>query len=234
MANDIVGHDVWLEARKALLAKEKAFTRQRDALAEERRALPWQRVEKTYVFESDRGAVSLGDLFDGRSQLVVYHFMFGPDWEQGCPSCSFLADHYDPAVVHLNQRDVTLVAASRCALDRIKAFKARMGWSFPWVSSLENEFNEDFHVSFSEEEIASGSVTYNYGLTAFPSTEAPGLSVFCMSDDGTILHTYSCYARGLDPLLTTYQFLDLVPKGRNEDTLDFPMAWIRHHDRYES
>ena len=137
MANDIVGHDAWLEARKALLAKEKAFTRQRDALAEERRALPWQRVEKSYVFESDRGAVSLGDLFDGRSQLVVYHFMFGPDWEQGCPSCSFLADHYDPAVVHLNQRDVTLVAASRCALDRINSFKTRMGWSFPWVSSLD-------------------------------------------------------------------------------------------------
>ncbi len=232
MKNQIVSHHEWLERRRAFLAKEKQFTQARAALAKERQDLPWEKVEKTYTFRDTAGQVSLCDLFDSRRQLVVYHFMYGPDWEQGCPSCSYLADHFEPAVVHLNQRDVTLVAISRASTETIHAFKNRMGWTFPWVSSLDTDFNQDFHVSFSADEVASGGVTYNYARQPFPSTEAPGLSVFYRDEDDTLFHTYSCYARGLDPFITTYQYLDLVPKGRDEDGLDHTMSWVRHHDRY--
>lgn len=234
MKNQIVSHQEWLERRKAFLEKEKQFTQTRAALAQERQALPWEKIEKTYIFRDAEGDVSLADLFDGRRQLVVYHFMFGPDWEQGCPSCSYLADHFEPTVIHLNQRDVTLVAISRTSTETIHAFKSRMGWTFPWVSSLNTDFNQDFHVSFSDDEVASGEVAYNYTRQPFPSTEAPGVSVFYKDDNDTLFHTYSCYARGLDPFITTYQYLDLVPKGRDEDDLDHTMSWVRHHDRYGS
>ncbi len=229
----VVSHQDWLDARKVLLAQEKAFTRERDALSRARRELPWERVESDYAFDGPNGEVSLAELFAGRSQLIVYHFMLGPGWKEGCKSCSFLADHFEPAVVHLAHRDVTLVAVSRAPLAEIEAFKTRMGWTFPWVSSFGSDFNRDYQVSFSEDELAQGEVTYNYAKTAFPMTEAPGLSVFVKDGDGQIFHTYSCYARGLDPLITAYTYLDLVPKGRDEDDLDFTMAWVCLHDSYE-
>ena len=230
----IVSNDAWVAARRDLLDQEKAFMRQRDDLAAARRALPWVKVDKDYVFHGTSGDISLADLFDGRSQLIVYHFMFGPEWEQGCPSCSYLADHFDGLTTHLAQRDVTLVAAARTPLERLSAYKKRMGWHFPFVSSLDNDFNFDFHVSFTPEELAGGEVYYNYHQTQFPMDEAPGISVFFKDDDGAIYHTYSSYARGLDNLIGAYQFLDLAPKGRDEDKLDFPMAWVRRHDEYES
>jgi predicted dithiol-disulfide oxidoreductase (DUF899 family) len=229
----IVSHQDWLDARKALLAQEKAFTRERDALSRARRELPWERVEKAYGFDGPEGEETLADLFAGRSQLIVYHFMLGPGWPEGCQSCSFLADHFNPAVVHLAHRDVTMIAVSRAPLAEIEAFRDRMGWSFTWVSSFENDFNRDYHVSFTEDELAEGEVTYNYAKTAFPVTEAPGLSVFSKDGNGDVFHTYSCYARGLDSLITTYNYLDLVPKGRDEDDLEFTMAWVRLHDSYE-
>jgi predicted dithiol-disulfide oxidoreductase (DUF899 family) len=228
----IVSREKWLEARKAHLAREKEFTRLRDQLSAERRALPWVKVDKTYVFEGPRGKVTLADLFDGRSQLIVYHFMFGPGWEQGCPSCSFLSDHIDGAVVHLAHRDVSLVAVSRAPLPQIEAFKKRMGWRFPWVSSYSTDFNFDYHVSFTKEQMAKGPVDYNFTPREFPSEEAPGLSVFCKDERGDIFHTYSAYARGLDLLIGAYNYLDLAPKGRDEDALAYTMAWVRHHDRY--
>ncbi len=229
----IVSREEWLEARKAHLAREKAFTRQRDELSRERRALPWVRVEKDYVFQGPNGAESLGDLFDGRGQLLVQHFMYGPDWEEGCPSCSFWADGYDGFIVHLAQRDVTMVAVSRAPLDKLDAYKRRMGWRFKWVSSLGSDFNRDFQVSFSPEEMASGEMTYNYETRGFPADEAPGVSVFARNEAGEIFHTYSCYARGLDMLNGAYHYLDLVPKGRDEDDLPHSMAWVRRHDQYE-
>lgn len=229
----VVSREDWIEARQALLAQEKAFTRARDALSQARRDLPWRAVETDYVFEGPEGPVALGNLFDGRSQLIVYHFMLGPGWQEGCKACSFLADHFEPAVVHLRHRDVGLVAVSRAPYPEIDQFKARMGWTFPWVSSHGTTFNEDYQVSFSEEDLEAGEVTYNYAKTSFPVTEAPGLSVFFKEDDGRIYHTYSCYARGLDILITAYNFLDLVPKGRDEDGLEFTMAWVRLHDSYE-
>ncbi len=228
----IVSHDAWLEARKALLAKEKEFTRLRDALSKERRELPWERVEKAYVFEGPQGKETLSDLFEGRHQLIIYHFMFGPDWEEGCPSCSYIADHFSPAIVHLKQRDVTMVAVSRAPLDKIEAFERRMGWSFKWVSSLMSDFNRDYGVSFTEAELSGGDVTYNYAKQSFPSTEGPGVSVFYKDDDGRVFHSYSSYGRGLDMLITAYHYLDLAPKGRDEDELPFTMQWVRHHDRY--
>lgn len=231
-SHKVVSHQEWLKARKAFLRKEKDFTRARDALAAERRRLPWERVEKRYLFEGPEGEETLADLFGPRSQLAVYHFMFGPDWEEGCKSCSFLTDHLVPAVVHLAQRDVTLLVVSRAPLARLEAFKARMGWDFKWVSSLKSDFNGDYHVSFSEAELASGAVDYNYRHLAFPSSEAPGLSVFVKDEAGAIYHTYSTFARGLDPLITAYQILDFVPKGRDETDLSFTMEWVRHHDRY--
>jgi len=230
----IVSQEQWVQARRAHLAKEKQLTRQRDELARERRELPWVRVEKDYVFDSPRGKVRLADLFGGHSQLVVYHFMFGPDWKEGCPSCSFVSDHLDGAVPHLAARDVSLVMISRAPLAKIEAFKKRMGWRFPWVSSLGSDFNHDYHVWFTPEEKAQGDVDYNYTRQPFPSDEAPGLSVFYKDPaTGEIFHTYSTYGRGLDPLVGTYTVLDLVPKGRDEDQLPFTMQWVRHHDRYE-
>jgi len=233
MQHAIVSQNEWLAARKALLAKEKEFTKARDQLSTARRALPWVKVEKKYVFDGPAGKETLADLFAGRSQLIVYHFILGPGWKQGCPSCSFLADHFDGAVVHLAQRDVTLVVVSRAPLAEIQAYKKRMGWKFKWVSSFDNDFNHDFHVSFTPEEKASGKVDYNYAMTEFPSEEAPGLSAFIKGQAGEIFHTYSAYARGLDILVGTYNFLDLAPKGRDEDALPWSMAWVRRHDEYE-
>jgi predicted dithiol-disulfide oxidoreductase (DUF899 family) len=228
----VVPQGEWLAARKDLLRKEKEFSRLRDELSRQRRALPWEKVEKNYVFDGPRGKETLSDLFSGRSQLVVYHFMFGPGWKEGCPSCSFLADGFDGAAVHLVQRDVTFLAISRATLPEIEAFRKRMGWQFKWVSSFGNDFNYDYHVSFTKEEQAKGKVYYNYEPTEFPSEEGPGASVFYKNDAGEIFHTYSTYARGLDPLLMTYQWLDLTPRGRDEDRLAFSMAWVRHHDKY--
>ena len=228
----VVSRDEWLAARKQHLKKEKEFTRLRDKLSAERRELPWVKVEKNYVFDGPNGKETLADLFDGRSQLIVYHFMFGPEWEQGCPSCSFLADHIDGVVVHLAHRDVTFVVVSRAPLPKIEAFKKRMGWRFKWVSSYGNDFNFDYHVSFTKDEMAKGKVYYNYDVNEFPSDEGPGTSVFYKDGTGDIFHTYSAYARGLDMLVGAYNYLDLVPKGRDEAELPWTMAWVRHHDRY--
>ncbi len=228
----VVSHAEWLSARTEFLKKEKEFTRQRDALSRQRRALPWEKVEKRYEFESMKGKVRLADLFDGRSQLIVYHFMFGPGWEVGCPSCSYMADHFDGITVHLANRDTTLVVVSRAPLTEIEAFKKRMGWKFQWVSSFGSDFNRDYHVALKPEEKFGGKVFYNYGLGEFFSEEGPGASVFAKDAAGTVFHTYSSYARGLDILVGAYNFLDLVPKGRDEDGLGFSMSWVRHHDRY--
>lgn len=231
--HEVVSREAWLAARVALLAREKALTREHDTLARERQQLPWVKVEKDYVFDTPRGPRPLGDLFDGRSQLVVYHFMFGPDWAEGCPSCSFVCDHLDGAVPHLAARDTSLVMVSRAPLAKIEAFKRRMGWRFPWVSSSANSFNPDFGVYFTPEQRAGGAVHYNYKTQPFPSAEAPGASVFYKDKDrGEVFHTYSTFGRGLDALITTYVLLDLVPKGRDEDQLPFGMHWVRHHDRY--
>jgi predicted dithiol-disulfide oxidoreductase (DUF899 family) len=228
----VVSQDEWLAARKELLAKEKEFTRQRDALSAERRKLPWVKVDKEYAFDTADGKKTLAQLFGHKSQLIVYHFMFGPGWVEGCPSCSFLGDHFDGSLVHLAHRDVTLTAISRAPLSQIEAFKKRMGWRFPWVSSFGTDFNHDYHVSFPKDERKNGKVYYNYAETDFPSEEGPGASVFYKDAAGPIFHTYSTYGRGLDILLGTYNFLDMAPKGRDEDTLKFTMAWVRHHDKY--
>ena len=230
----IVGREAWLEARKALLAQEKALTRAHDAVAAIRRTMPWVRVEKPYRFETEAGPRALGELFDGRSQLLVYHFMFGPDWDEGCASCAFLADHIDGARLHLGQRDVTLVAASRAPLAKLQAFRARMGWKFPWVSSGGSDFNYDFGVSFAKEDVAAGAVGYNYARVDFPVEDAHGLSAFYRDEDGGLFHTYSTYGRGVDQLVGAYAYLDLAPMGRNEDALPWTMAWVRHHDRYDA
>lgn len=230
----VVTRAAWLEARKKFLAREKEFTRLRDQLSAERRTLPWVKVDKTYVFDGPGGKVTLAELFAGRSQLIVYHFMLGPGWEQGCKSCSYLADHFDGPTVHLADRDVTLVAVSRAPLAEIERFKTRMGWQFKWVSSDGSDFNYDFNVSFTPEQMAQGKVHYNYRMTEFPSEEAPGISVFTKDDSGTVFHTYSAYARGLDILVGAYNLMDLVPKGRNEADMPYTMAWVRHHDRYET
>jgi predicted dithiol-disulfide oxidoreductase (DUF899 family) len=230
----VVPQSEWVAARKELLRKEKEFSRLRDELSRERRALPWEKIEKNYVFDGPRGKETLADLFGGRSQLVVYHFMFGPGWKEGCPSCSYLADGFDGAAVHLAHRDTTFLAISRATVPEIEVFKKRMGWKFKWVSSFANDFNYDHHVSFSkqEREKGDGKVYYNYEVTEFPSEELPGASVFYKNEGSEIFHTYSTYARGLDPMLMTYQWLDLTPKGRDEDGLAFTMAWVRHHDKY--
>lgn len=227
----VVSKDEWLKARTALLTAEKELTRKRDELSRQRRELPWVRVEQNYVFEGPNGPETLVDLFAGRSQLIVYHFMLGPDWEEGCKSCSFLADHFDATRIHLAHRDVTLAVVSRAPMPRIQAFQKRMGWQFPWVSAFATSFQHDYGVHFTKEELAGGA-NYNYGNTRFGAEEAPGLSVFYQDKAGAIFHTYSVYARGLDALIGTYQFLDLVPKGRDEDGLPYTMAWLRHHDRY--
>jgi predicted dithiol-disulfide oxidoreductase (DUF899 family) len=229
---EVVSRAEWLEARKKLLLVEKSYSRQGDALAAERRNLPWVRVEKDYVFEAPGGNQRLADLFDGRSQLIVQHFMFGPGWKEGCPSCSYMADHVGGALVHLAHRDVMFVAVSRVPLTEIEAFKKRMGWGFTWVSSTGNDFNFDYGVSFTEEEMAKGKVNYNYRMEDFPSEEAPGLSVFYRDDAGDVFHTYSTYGRGVEVMMGTFRLLDLVPKGRDEVGLPHTMAWVRHHDKY--
>lgn len=228
----VASHSEWLEARKAFLAKEKEFTRLRDELSRQRRELPWEKVDKHYIFDGPSGKKTLVDLFEGRCQLMIYHFMFGPGWKEGCPSCSYLADHYDGATIHLANRDVTLAVISRAPIAEIEAFKKRMGWRFHWVSSFGTDFNYDYHVSFTPEERATGKVIYNYEATLFPSEEGPGLSVFFKDANGDIFHTYSSYARGLDILVGTYNFLDMAPKGRDEEGLAHSMAWVRHHDKY--
>jgi predicted dithiol-disulfide oxidoreductase (DUF899 family) len=228
----IVSRDEWLAARKALLVKEKAHTRDGDALSAERRRLPMVKVETPYVFDTRDGRRSLGELFASRDQLVVYHFMMGPSWVEGCPSCSFLVDHLDGAVTHLADRGVTLVAVSRAPLSEIEAFKRRMGWHLPWVSSHGTSFNRDYNVSFTKDEVAQRKMLYNYDERWFPSEEGPGFSVFWKDAAGDVFHTYSTFGRGGEIVLGTYHLLDIVPKGRNEEGLPFPMAWVRHHDRY--
>lgn len=231
MTHRVVPKTDWTAARLRLLEKEKAFTRARDALSAERRALPWEKVATNYVFEGERGPATLADLFAGRGQLIVYHFMFGPNWEAGCKSCSFWADNFAHIVVHLNARDTNLVLISRAPLDRLTAYRKRMGWAFDWVSSLGNSFNHDFAVSFTPDELARPDNNYNFGTQKFSMDEAPGISVFA-KDDGAIYHTYSTYSRGLDMLNGAYHLLDLVPKGRDEKGLSYGMEWLRRRDEY--
>jgi predicted dithiol-disulfide oxidoreductase (DUF899 family) len=233
VSHEVVSREKWTEARKALVAREKELTRERDELSRRRRELPWVKVDKRYVFEGPNGKETLNALFGGRNQLIVYHFMLGPGWGEGCKSCSFLADHIDGSLVHLAHRDVTLVVVSRAPWPEIEAFQKRMGWRFKWVSSYGSDFNFDYGVSFTEDELAKGKVSYNYDRREFPSDEAPGASVFYKEKSGDVFHTYSAYARGLDMLLGTYNYLDLTPKGRDEDGLAYSMSWIRHHDRYD-
>jgi predicted dithiol-disulfide oxidoreductase (DUF899 family) len=228
----IVSQDEWIEARKQHLAKEKEFTKLRDELTAQRRNLPWVRIDKAYTFDGPNGQESLSDLFGGKSQLLVQHFMFGPDWQAGCKSCSFWADGYNGIVAHLVQRDVAFVAVSSALLARIEAFKKRMGWSFKWVSSASTDFNHDFHVTFAPDEIASGPIYYNFAWRKRSATELPGTSVFFKDERGTVFHTYSCYERGLDMMNAAYHYLDLVPKGRDEGGLPYPQSWVRLHDDY--
>jgi len=227
----VVSRDEWLIARKDLLTREKELTRLRDEVSRHLRELPWVKIDKEYVFDGPDGKETLADLLDGRSQLIVYHFMLGPGWEEGCKSCSYLADHFDGANWHLPHRDVTFVVVSRALLSEIEPFKKRMGWRFKWVSSHGNDFNFDYHVSATGEEKAKGKMYYNYKTQELMSDELPGLSVFYKDENGDVYHTYSTYARGLDILVGAYNFLDLVPKGRDEDP-DSTMNWVCHHDRY--
>lgn len=229
----VVSREEWLAARKALLAAEKDFTRLRDELSRQRRALPWVKVDKQYVFDGPSGEETLADLFEQRSQLIVYHFMFPPDWDEGCPHCSFWADSFNGSSVHLNHRDTTFVAISRAPLAKIEPFKQRMGWNFKWLSSFQSEYNFDFHVSFTPEEMQSGTAFYNYEHTKPDVTDREGISVFYQDERGAIFHTYSCFARGIDMMNVTYQYLDLTPKGRDEAGHDDPQFWVRHHDGYE-
>lgn len=226
----IVSRAEWLAARRALLQQEKELTRQRDRLAEERRRLPWVKVEKDYRFDLPGGRATLGDLFAGRSQLFVYHFMFGPDWEEGCPSCSLLMDHVEGARMHFEHRDLSFAAISRAALSKIEAFKRRLGWTFPWASSAGSDFNRDFGVTFSADEVAGEKTIYNFGTIQAFMTDLPGASIFARGEDGQIYHTYSTYARGLETLIGAFAYMDLTPRGRNEGEV---MDWIRHHDRYD-
>jgi predicted dithiol-disulfide oxidoreductase (DUF899 family) len=229
----IVSREEWTEARKALMAQEKELTRARDRLSEARRELPWVRVEKAYMFDGPEGRKSLADLFRGRNQLVVQHFMFAPDWGEGCKSCSFWADGFERIIPHLAARDTTLIAVSRAPLEKLTAFKRRMGWTFDWVSSEGCDFNYDYAVSFTPEQIKSGGKVYNFGTSSFGVEEAPGISVFYRDASGDIFHTYSCFARGLDMMNATYHYLDLTPLGRHEDDLPYPMDWVRLRDRYQ-
>ena len=222
-----------LEVRKAFLAKEKELTRLRDQLSQECRQLPWVKVDKEYLFDGPDGQETLADLFAARGQLIVYHFMYHPSWKEGCPSCSFWADNFNGIIVHLNQRDVSMVAISKAPLKQLEAYKKRMDWRFKWLSSYDNDFNRDYNVSFTAEELAKGETYYNYKMGAFPSEEAPGVSVFYKDEHSDIFHTYSTYARGLDMLNGAYHYLDIVPKGRDEEGLPWTMAWLRRHDSYE-
>jgi predicted dithiol-disulfide oxidoreductase (DUF899 family) len=227
----LVTRDRWIAERKALLAHEKELTRLRDELARERRALPWVRLDKDYVFDTLDGPRRLSELFRGQRQLLVQHFMLGPGWAQGCPSCSFMADHLDSISVHLEQRSIAWLAVSRAPLAEIERFRRRMGWKFNWVSSHGNDFNQDFHVSFSKDELTRGEAYYNYRVGSFPSEEAPGISAFLRDDAGNVFHTYSTYGRGVEAMMGTYQLIDLTPIGRDE-LPGHGMAWVRHHDRY--
>lgn len=230
----VVSHKEWIAARTAFLAKEKEFTRLRDELSRQRRELPWEKVDKPYVFEGPNGKESLADLFAGRSQLVIYQFMFAPEDDAGCPHCSFWADNFNGTGVHMNHRDVTFVAVSRAPLAKIDAFKKRMGWDFKWVSSQGSDYNYDYQASFKPEDIKSGKAVFNYQPVKEPGfRDREGVSVFYNDDSGTVFHTYSTYGRGIDMLNAAYHYIDLVPKGRDEDQLKFTQAWVRYHDRYE-
>jgi predicted dithiol-disulfide oxidoreductase (DUF899 family) len=230
----VVSRTEWLAARAAHLTKEKEFTRLRDQLSQQRRELPWVKVDKEYVFDGPKGQETLAELFGGRSQLIVYHFMFAPDWEAGCPHCSFWADNFNGVIVHLNHRDVAMIAVSRAPLQKLEAFKKRMGWNFRWVSSSATDFNFDYHVSFTPEELAKKEMFYNFAIhDDIESSEREGVSVFYKDPKGSVFHTYSAYARGIDMLNTAYHYLDLVPKGRDETELEFTQAWVRRHDEYE-
>jgi predicted dithiol-disulfide oxidoreductase (DUF899 family) len=226
----IADHETWLAARGELLEKEKQFTRARDALSEARRALPWERVDKTYTFEGSNGQRTLGELFEGRSQLIVYHFMFAPEWEHGCKSCSFWADNFNGVVPHLNERDVSFVAISRAPREKLVAQQRRLGWSFEWLSSGSSDFNYDFQASFRSAQLETGTVQYNYRPLTTKRTDLVGISVFYRDTDGAIYHTYSCYSRGVDMLNTAYHYLDLVPKGRDEG--EQPQSWVKLRDEY--
>ena len=232
MQHTIVSQDQWLAARKALLVQEKEFSKARDQLSAARRALPWIKVDKTYAFDGPNGKQTLSDLFDGRSQLVVYHFMFGPDWNAGCPHCSHWADNFNGVIVHLNQRDVTMIAVSRARLAKLDGYRKRMGWTFKWVSSLESDFNFDFNVSFTPEEVAAKNAVLNFKRQDPKVSEREGVSVFFKDETGAVFHTYSTYERGIDMLSTDYNYLDLVPKGRDEG--DRGPFWVRRHDEYAS
>jgi len=230
--HQIVTHDEWIAARARFLAKEKAFTHQREALSRERRELPWERVEKPYLFDSERGRQTLTDLFGGRSQLIVYHFMFEPDWDIGCKGCSFWADNFNGVVAHLNQRDVSMVATSRAPLAKLQAQAKRFGWTFKWVSCVGDDFNVDFNVGFDPEALARGDASYNYGSEKVSGPSKPGISAF-IKDGDSVFHTYSTYGRGLDMMNTAYHYLDIAPKGRDEEGLPFPMAWVNHRVAYD-
>jgi len=229
----VVSHEEWLAARTAFLAKEKDFTRLRDELSRERRELPWEKVEKAYTFDAPNGKETLAALFENRSQLIVYHFMFAPAWDAGCKHCSFWADNFNGLPVHLKHRDAAFVAISRAPLAKLEAFKKRMGWSFKWVSSAPSDFNYDYQASFTPEQSKSGAVFYNYTKAPMDMSDREGVSVFFMDKGGAIFHTYSSYARGIDILNTAYNYLDLAPKGRDEDNLEFSQSWVQYHDQYK-
>jgi predicted dithiol-disulfide oxidoreductase (DUF899 family) len=230
----IVSHDEWIDARKQFLLKEKEFNRLRDQTSQQRRELPWESVEKEYVFDGPDGKETLTRLFAGKSQLIVYHFMFGPDWEAGCPHCSFWADNFNGITVHLKHRDTTLVAVSQAPLAKLAAYERRMGWNFKWVSSFGTDFNFDYHVSFTPEELANKDAEYNFAREKQPrGSEVAGTSVFCKDSAGAVFHTYSTYARGIDMMNAAYNFLDLTPKGRDEAGHEGgPQFWVRRHDEY--
>jgi predicted dithiol-disulfide oxidoreductase (DUF899 family) len=237
MTESLEGHKVvseseWIEARKSLLKKEKEFTALHDQLNQQRRELPWKAVNKEYLFEGPKGKETLAELFDERSQLVVYHFMFDPSWEEGCLHCSFWADNFNKIIVHLNQRDVTMIAVSRAPYSKLTAYENRMGWDFKWVSSYDSDFNFDYNVSFTPEQLDKKEASYNYKLQATPGAEREGVSVFYKDPAGRVFHTYSAYARGIDMLNVAYHYLDLVPKGRDEEGHEFPQFWVRRHDEY--
>jgi predicted dithiol-disulfide oxidoreductase (DUF899 family) len=228
----VVSHAKWVAASKQFLAKEKEFSHLRDEISRQRQDLPWEKVQKNYVFEGPNGNVSLADLFGNKSQLIVYHFMFGPEWSEGCPGCSFLGDHFDGGLAHLAARDVAFVAISRAPLAKLEAFKKRMGWNFNWVSSNTSDFNFDYNVSFTPEQIAKSEGTYNFEPKKGKEEELPGASCFYKDEAGNIYHTYSSFGRGLDQMINTYNWLDIAPKGRDEANIKPPMSWVRHHDKY--
>ena len=228
----IVSRQQWIEARKVHLAHEKELTQARERLSAERRALPWVKVDKAYLFDGAEGKKTLADLFNGKSQLVVQHFMFAPEWNEGCKSCSFWADGFERMVPHLAARDTALVAVSRAPLSKLLPFKSRMGWTFDWVSSADGDFNYDYAVSFTPDDVKSGAKVYNFGTSGFGIEDAPGISVFYRDEAGDIFHTYSCFARGLDMMNAAYHYLDLTPLGRHEEGLPYPMDWVRLRDQY--